>query len=90
MISQVRFLNAKLEKTLTRHQRNAISLFLGFNPVWNSDHFVIRLKAPEVALLRICVKDYDFISANDFIGQYTIPVMSITPGKGYDVIVDLR
>jgi hypothetical protein len=56
-------------------------LFLGFNPVWNSDPFEINLKVPELALLRFCVKDYDRLSGNDFIGQYTIPVLSVTQGK---------
>ncbi|XP_062862701.1 1-phosphatidylinositol 4,5-bisphosphate phosphodiesterase delta-4 [Trichomycterus rosablanca] len=51
----------------------------GFNPHWNETlHFVIH--APELAMLRFVVEDYDKASRNDFIGQYTIPFTCIQPG----------
>nr|XP_046259318.1 1-phosphatidylinositol 4,5-bisphosphate phosphodiesterase delta-4 [Scatophagus argus]XP_046259319.1 1-phosphatidylinositol 4,5-bisphosphate phosphodiesterase delta-4 [Scatophagus argus] len=51
----------------------------GFNPVWNETlNFVIH--APELALVRFVVEDYDKASRNDFIGQFTLPFMSIQAG----------
>ncbi|VDN33218.1 unnamed protein product [Gongylonema pulchrum] len=51
----------------------------GFNPVWN-EVFKFELRSPETAMLRLCVKDYDTTSANDFIGEFSLPVTSIRPG----------
>uniref|UniRef100_A0A914V4X9 Phosphoinositide phospholipase C n=1 Tax=Plectus sambesii TaxID=2011161 RepID=A0A914V4X9_9BILA len=54
----------------------------GFNPVWR-ETFTFELRCPELALLRICVKDYDQMSSNSFIGQYTLPVNSIRSGYAH-------
>lgn len=54
----------------------------GFNPVWN-ETFQLNLHCPEVALLRLCVKDFDSTSANDFVGEYTIPVESVRSGYSH-------
>lgn len=35
---------------------------------------------PDLALVRFMVEDYDTASANDFIGQYTIPFTSMQNG----------
>ena len=51
----------------------------GFNPVWN-DSFDLPVRVPELALLRITVKDYDKTSSNDFIGQYTCPFSAVRKG----------
>ncbi|CAI9165124.1 unnamed protein product [Rangifer tarandus platyrhynchus] len=44
----------------------------GFNPYWGQT-LCFRVLVPELALLRFVVKDYDWKSRNDFIGQYTLP-----------------
>uniref|UniRef100_A0A8C3YQ63 Phosphoinositide phospholipase C n=1 Tax=Catagonus wagneri TaxID=51154 RepID=A0A8C3YQ63_9CETA len=44
----------------------------GFNPYWGQT-LSFRVLVPELALLRFVVKDYDWKSRNDFIGQYTLP-----------------
>ncbi|VDN05182.1 unnamed protein product [Thelazia callipaeda] len=51
----------------------------GFCPVWN-ESFKFELKQPEVAILRLCVKDHDNASLDDFIGEFSVPVNSIRPG----------
>uniref|UniRef100_A0A0R3RIZ6 Phosphoinositide phospholipase C n=1 Tax=Elaeophora elaphi TaxID=1147741 RepID=A0A0R3RIZ6_9BILA len=50
----------------------------GFHPVW-SDLFKFELRSPEMAMLRLCVKDYDTVTA-DFIGEFSVPVSSVRPG----------
>lgn len=52
----------------------------GFNPVWNETiHHVIHF--PELALMRIKVMDYDMLSQDDFIGQYSLPITSMETGN---------
>uniref|UniRef100_A0AAF5RV35 Phosphoinositide phospholipase C n=2 Tax=Wuchereria bancrofti TaxID=6293 RepID=A0AAF5RV35_WUCBA len=55
----------------------------GFQPVWK-DSFKIELRCPEIAMLRLCVKDYDAVSTDDFIGEFSIPVNSIR--QGYSLV----
>ncbi|KAK6100862.1 Phosphatidylinositol-specific phospholipase C X domain family protein [Brugia pahangi] len=55
----------------------------GFQPVWK-DYFKIELHCPEIAMLRLCVKDYDKVSMDDFIGEFSIPVNSIR--QGYSLV----
>ncbi|XP_034429464.1 1-phosphatidylinositol 4,5-bisphosphate phosphodiesterase delta-4-like [Hippoglossus hippoglossus] len=51
----------------------------GFNPLWNETlNFIIH--APELALVRFVVEDYDKASRNDFIGQFTLPFTCIQAG----------
>ncbi|CAB3409159.1 unnamed protein product [Caenorhabditis bovis] len=51
----------------------------GFNPEWR-DNFYFTLCCPELAILRFCVKDFDSTSSNDFVGEYSIPVLSLRQG----------
>lgn len=44
----------------------------GFNPHWGQT-LCFRVLVPELALLRFVVKDYNWKSRNDFVGQYTLP-----------------
>ncbi|KAF3824144.1 hypothetical protein GH733_008429 [Mirounga leonina] len=44
----------------------------GFNPYWGQT-LSFRVLVPELALLRFVVKDYNWKSRHDFIGQYTVP-----------------
>ncbi|VDK42068.1 unnamed protein product [Gongylonema pulchrum] len=53
-----------------------------FNPQFN-ETFTFTLHFPELALLRFCVKDFDSTSANDFVGEYTVPVNSIRGGYSH-------
>ncbi|KHN85628.1 1-phosphatidylinositol 4,5-bisphosphate phosphodiesterase delta-4 [Toxocara canis] len=63
-------------------QRSKIISDNGFNPQWN-ETFHFDLRCPQVAILRICVKDFDKTSANDFIGEFSIPVTSIRQGYSH-------
>ncbi|KAK6111234.1 Phosphatidylinositol-specific phospholipase C X domain family protein [Brugia pahangi] len=54
----------------------------GFNPQFN-ETFTFPLHFPDFALLRFCVKDFDSTSANDFVGEFTIPVKSIRAGYSH-------
>ncbi|XP_012583882.1 PREDICTED: 1-phosphatidylinositol 4,5-bisphosphate phosphodiesterase delta-4 isoform X1 [Condylura cristata] len=44
----------------------------GFNPHWGQT-LCFRVLVPELALLRFVVKDYNWTSRDDFVGQYTLP-----------------
>ena len=57
----------------------ACVLHAGFNPVWN-ETFQAVVRAPELALVRFKVMDKD-LNQDDFIGQFTLPFESISPGK---------
>ncbi|XP_055521407.1 LOW QUALITY PROTEIN: 1-phosphatidylinositol 4,5-bisphosphate phosphodiesterase delta-4-like, partial [Leucoraja erinacea] len=48
-------------------------------PVWRETlRFMVHV--PDLALGRFLVEDYDLASKNDFVGQFTLPLTSITPG----------
>uniref|UniRef100_A0A7N6AT60 Phosphoinositide phospholipase C n=1 Tax=Anabas testudineus TaxID=64144 RepID=A0A7N6AT60_ANATE len=51
----------------------------GFNPGWN-ENFQFDVYVPDLALVRFVVEDYDFMSENEFIGQYTLPFNSLKMG----------
>uniref|UniRef100_A0A9J2Q8T6 Phosphoinositide phospholipase C n=1 Tax=Ascaris lumbricoides TaxID=6252 RepID=A0A9J2Q8T6_ASCLU len=53
----------------------------GFNPQWN-ETFRMVLRCPELALLRLCVKDFDSTSANDFVGYSHV---RLNTGYGHTV-----
>ncbi|XP_053114183.1 1-phosphatidylinositol 4,5-bisphosphate phosphodiesterase zeta-1-like isoform X2 [Hemicordylus capensis] len=50
------------------------------NPRWN-ETFTFNIQVPDLALVRFIVEDQMSITANDFLGQYTLPLMSMN--KGY-------
>ncbi|KAI3419474.1 Phosphoinositide phospholipase C [Psidium guajava] len=50
-----------------------------WTPVWNEE-FEFPLTAPELALLRIEVHDYDFSEKDDFGGQTCLPVRELRRG----------
>ncbi|KAM7105428.1 1-phosphatidylinositol 4,5-bisphosphate phosphodiesterase delta-4 isoform 1-T1 [Molossus nigricans] len=52
----------------------------GFNPYWGQT-LCFRVLVPELALLRFVVKDYNWKSRNDFLGQYTLPWTCIQQGE---------
>ncbi|GMS95709.1 hypothetical protein PENTCL1PPCAC_17884, partial [Pristionchus entomophagus] len=39
--------------------------------------FSTNIHCPELAIIRFCIKDFDSTSANDFVGEYSIPFSSI-------------
>ncbi|XP_054987015.1 1-phosphatidylinositol 4,5-bisphosphate phosphodiesterase delta-3 [Sorex araneus] len=51
----------------------------GFNPRWEQT-LMFLLRAPELALVRFVVEDYDATSPNDFVGQFTVPLCSLKQG----------
>ncbi|XP_060059343.1 1-phosphatidylinositol 4,5-bisphosphate phosphodiesterase delta-3 isoform X3 [Erinaceus europaeus] len=51
----------------------------GFNPRWGQT-LEFQLRAPELALVRFVVEDYDTTSPNDFVGQFTLPLNSLKQG----------
>uniref|UniRef100_A0A8C2W5I5 Phosphoinositide phospholipase C n=1 Tax=Chinchilla lanigera TaxID=34839 RepID=A0A8C2W5I5_CHILA len=51
----------------------------GFNPCWGQT-LQFLLRAPELALVRFVVEDYDTTSPNDFVGQFTLPLSSLKQG----------
>ncbi|XP_003465715.1 1-phosphatidylinositol 4,5-bisphosphate phosphodiesterase delta-3 isoform X11 [Cavia porcellus] len=51
----------------------------GFNPHWGQT-LQFQLRAPDLALVRFVVEDYDMASPNDFVGQFTLPFSSLKQG----------
>uniref|UniRef100_A0A8D0ABA0 Phosphoinositide phospholipase C n=1 Tax=Sander lucioperca TaxID=283035 RepID=A0A8D0ABA0_SANLU len=52
----------------------------GFNPVWY-DTLRFTVHAPELAMVRFVVEDYDKTSKNDFVGQYALPLRCMQQGR---------
>ncbi|XP_042325408.1 1-phosphatidylinositol 4,5-bisphosphate phosphodiesterase zeta-1-like [Sceloporus undulatus] len=50
------------------------------NPRWN-ESFTFNVQVPDLALIRFVVEDQMALTANDFLGQFTLPVLSMN--KGY-------
>ncbi|XP_066217223.1 1-phosphatidylinositol 4,5-bisphosphate phosphodiesterase zeta-1 [Saccopteryx leptura] len=51
-----------------------------FNPRWN-ETFTFVIQVPELALIRFVVENQNVIAENEFLGQYTLPVLCMN--KGY-------
>ncbi|KAF7661556.1 hypothetical protein LDENG_00259330 [Lucifuga dentata] len=51
----------------------------GFNPRWDCT-LSFQLQVPELALVRFVVEDHDHTAKNDFVGQFTLPFMSLRTG----------
>lgn len=50
-----------------------------WTPMWNHE-FEFPLTVPELALLRVEVKEYDTSGKNDFGGQTCLPISELKPG----------
>ncbi|XP_051014767.1 1-phosphatidylinositol 4,5-bisphosphate phosphodiesterase delta-3 [Acomys russatus] len=61
------------------HKETDYVLNNGFNPSWEQT-LQFQLRAPELALVRFVVEDYDATSPNDFVGQFTLPLNSLKQG----------
>uniref|UniRef100_A0A8C2LAF9 Phosphoinositide phospholipase C n=1 Tax=Cricetulus griseus TaxID=10029 RepID=A0A8C2LAF9_CRIGR len=51
-----------------------------FSPRWN-ETFTFIIQVPELALVRFVVENQGFLAGNEFLGQYTLPVLCMN--KGY-------
>ncbi|KAM3599068.1 uncharacterized protein V6R79_026267 [Siganus canaliculatus] len=51
----------------------------GFNPRWDCT-LSFQLQVPDLALVRFVVEDHDHTAKNDFVGQFTLPFMSLRTG----------
>ncbi|XP_058937561.1 1-phosphatidylinositol 4,5-bisphosphate phosphodiesterase zeta-1 [Kogia breviceps] len=51
-----------------------------FSPRWN-ETFTFIIQVPELALIRFVVENQGLIAGNEFLGQYTLPVLCMN--KGY-------
>uniref|UniRef100_A0A8C3X1W1 Phosphoinositide phospholipase C n=1 Tax=Catagonus wagneri TaxID=51154 RepID=A0A8C3X1W1_9CETA len=51
-----------------------------FSPRWN-ETFTFIIQVPELALIRFVVENQGLITGNEFLGQYTLPVLCMN--KGY-------
>ncbi|KAI5158772.1 1-Phosphatidylinositol 4,5-Bisphosphate Phosphodiesterase Zeta-1 [Manis pentadactyla] len=51
-----------------------------FGPRWN-EAFTFIIQVPELALIRFVVENQSLIAGNEFLGQYTLPVLCMN--KGY-------
>ncbi|CAM8961192.1 unnamed protein product [Rhodiola kirilowii] len=60
-----------------------------WNPVWNEE-FTFPLTVPELALLRIEVREYDRSDKDDFGGQTCLPVSDLRPGIRFVPLFDKR
>ena len=67
--------------------RNAVyeSLILffyvsAFSPRWN-ETFTFIIQVPELALIRFAVENQNLIAGNEFLGQYTLPVLCMSKGN---------
>ncbi|NXG45096.1 PLCZ1 phosphodiesterase, partial [Psilopogon haemacephalus] len=49
------------------------------NPRWD-ETFSFTVQVPELALIRFCVEDEISVVANEFLGQYTLPLLSLSRG----------
>uniref|UniRef100_A0A8C3JK20 Phosphoinositide phospholipase C n=1 Tax=Calidris pygmaea TaxID=425635 RepID=A0A8C3JK20_9CHAR len=53
------------------------------SPRWD-ETFSFTVQVPELALIRFCVEDEISLVANEFLGQYTLPLLSLR--KGYRTV----
>lgn len=53
---------------------------LALSPRWD-ETFSFTVQVPELALIRFCVEDEISLVANEFLGQYTLPLLSLSKGN---------
>jgi hypothetical protein len=51
-----------------------------FSPRWN-ETFTFIIQVPELALIRFVVENPGLIAGNEFLGQYTLPVLCMNKGN---------
>ncbi|NWH79248.1 PLCZ1 phosphodiesterase, partial [Piaya cayana] len=60
-------------------QKTCVVRSNALSPKWGEDFF-FTIQVPELALIRFCVEDEISLVSNEFLGQYTLPVMSLRRG----------
>ncbi|XP_062472731.1 1-phosphatidylinositol 4,5-bisphosphate phosphodiesterase zeta-1 [Pezoporus occidentalis] len=63
-----------------RKKKSSVIKSNALSPRWD-ETFSFTIQVPELALIRFCVEDEIPLSSNEFLGQYTLPVLSLN--KGY-------
>ncbi|XP_030335044.1 1-phosphatidylinositol 4,5-bisphosphate phosphodiesterase zeta-1 [Strigops habroptila] len=61
-------------------KRSSVIKSNALSPRWD-ETFSFTIQVPELALIRFCVEDEISLVSNEFLGQYTLPVLSLN--KGY-------
>ncbi|KAJ6659990.1 hypothetical protein lerEdw1_018187 [Lerista edwardsae] len=61
-------------------QQSSVVKGNALGPRWN-ETFTFTVHVPELALVRFVVEDQISLTSNDFLGQYTLPLLSMN--KGY-------
>ncbi|XP_069705945.1 1-phosphatidylinositol 4,5-bisphosphate phosphodiesterase zeta-1 [Phaenicophaeus curvirostris] len=60
-------------------QKTSVVRSNALSPKWD-EYFFFTIQVPELALIRFCVEDEVSLVSNEFLGQYTLPVMSLRRG----------
>ncbi|NXX43837.1 PLCZ1 phosphodiesterase, partial [Tricholaema leucomelas] len=60
-------------------RRSSVIKSNALNPRWD-ETFSFTVQVPELALIRFCVEDEISVVANEFLGQYTLPLLSLSRG----------
>ncbi|KAM9029867.1 1-phosphatidylinositol 4,5-bisphosphate phosphodiesterase zeta-1 [Ara ararauna] len=63
-----------------RKKKSSVIKSNALSPRWD-ETFSFTVQVPELALIRFCVEDEISLVSNEFLGQYTLPVLSLN--KGY-------
>ncbi|XP_005230695.1 1-phosphatidylinositol 4,5-bisphosphate phosphodiesterase zeta-1 [Falco peregrinus] len=61
-------------------KRSSVIKSNALSPRWD-ETFSFTVQVPELALIRFCVEDEISLVSNEFVGQYTLPLLSLS--KGY-------
>ncbi|NWX84321.1 PLCZ1 phosphodiesterase, partial [Nothoprocta pentlandii] len=60
-------------------KQSSVAKSNALNPRWN-ETFTFTVQVPELALIRFNVEDQISLTGNEFLGQYTLPVRSLSKG----------
>ncbi|NWU02652.1 PLCZ1 phosphodiesterase, partial [Urocynchramus pylzowi] len=60
-------------------KRSSVVKSNALSPKWN-ETFSFNIQVPELAMIRFCVEDEVSLVNREFLGQYTLPVMSLNTG----------
>ncbi|NXE06654.1 PLCZ1 phosphodiesterase, partial [Lophotis ruficrista] len=60
-------------------KKSSVARSNALSPRWD-ETFSFTIQVPELALIRFCVEDEISLVANEFLGQYTLPVLSLNKG----------
>ncbi|NXM75582.1 PLCZ1 phosphodiesterase, partial [Serilophus lunatus] len=60
-------------------QKSSVVKSNALSPRWN-ETFCFNIQVPELAMIRFCVEDEVSVVNKEFLGQYTLPVLSLNTG----------